>query len=128
MPPGDKSSYTGKQQRKADHIAGGYVERGVSEKEAGRRAWATEINYDGGGKTSGSGGGKAAGHPTARKVGLRDGGPLRRARRPTGPPQRRWARKAVASDPPDFATLPPGSTLEHDPGFSWGSPRGLCKV
>jgi hypothetical protein len=35
---GDKSKYTGKQDRKADHIA---ESRGVPEKEAERRAWAT---------------------------------------------------------------------------------------
>ena len=41
MPRGDKSKYTDKQERKADHIAEGYEKRGVSEKEAERRAWAT---------------------------------------------------------------------------------------
>ncbi|MET3898831.1 plasmid stabilization system protein ParE [Devosia sp. UYZn731] len=41
MPRGDKSAYTDKQERKADHIAEGYEDRGVSEKEAERRAWAT---------------------------------------------------------------------------------------
>lgn len=39
MPRGDKSKYTDKQERKADHIAEGYEKRGVSEKEAERRAW-----------------------------------------------------------------------------------------
>jgi len=34
MPRGDKSKYTDKQERKADHIAEGYEKRGVSEKEA----------------------------------------------------------------------------------------------
>src|SRR5690606_16711334 len=41
MPRGDKSKYTDKQERKAEHIAEGYEARGVSEKEAERRAWAT---------------------------------------------------------------------------------------
>jgi hypothetical protein len=41
MPRGDKSKYTDKQERKADHIAESYEKRGVSEKEAERRAWAT---------------------------------------------------------------------------------------
>ena len=41
MPRGDKSSYTDKQERQADHIAKGYEHRGVSEGEAERRAWAT---------------------------------------------------------------------------------------
>ncbi len=41
MPRGDKSKYTDKQERKADHIAEGYEKRGVSDKEAERRAWAT---------------------------------------------------------------------------------------
>jgi plasmid stabilization system protein ParE len=54
MPQGDKSAYTKKQQRKADHIAEGYEERGVAEKEAERRAWATVNKQEGGGKKSGS--------------------------------------------------------------------------
>ncbi|MCC7251543.1 MAG: plasmid stabilization protein, partial [Hyphomicrobium sp.] len=41
MPRGDKSKYTAKQERKADHIADGYKKRGVGNKEAERRAWAT---------------------------------------------------------------------------------------
>jgi plasmid stabilization system protein ParE len=41
MPRGDKSKYTDKQKRKAEHIAEGYEKRGVSEKEAKSRAWAT---------------------------------------------------------------------------------------
>ncbi len=55
MPRGDKSSYTDKQKRKAAHIEEGYEERGVSEKEAERRAWATVNKDSGGGKKSGSG-------------------------------------------------------------------------
>jgi hypothetical protein len=38
MPRGDKSAYTGKQKRKAEHIEEGYQDRGVSHKEAERRA------------------------------------------------------------------------------------------
>jgi hypothetical protein len=50
MPRGDKSKYTGKQERKADHIAESYESRGVPEKEAERRAWATVNMESGGGK------------------------------------------------------------------------------
>lgn len=50
MPRGDKSAYTSKQRRKAEHIEEGYEERGVSKKEAQRRAWATVNRQDGGGK------------------------------------------------------------------------------
>jgi plasmid stabilization system protein ParE len=55
MPRGDKSAYTDKQKRKAEHIEEGYEARGVSEKEAERRAWATVNKQEGGGKKSGSG-------------------------------------------------------------------------
>lgn len=55
MPQGDKSAYTAKQKRKAQHIAESYEERGISESEAERRAWATLNKQDGGGKKSGSG-------------------------------------------------------------------------
>jgi plasmid stabilization system protein ParE len=58
MPRGDKSAYTAKQRRRARHIEESYEERGVSRKEAARRAWATENKMSGGGKKSGSGRGK----------------------------------------------------------------------
>lgn len=41
MPRGDKDKHSDKQKRKAEHIGEGYKERGVSEEEAERRAWAT---------------------------------------------------------------------------------------
>jgi hypothetical protein len=59
MPRGDKSSYTSKQKRQAGKIEKGYRGRGVSEKEAERRAWATVNKQTGGGKRSGSGRGKS---------------------------------------------------------------------
>lgn len=55
MARGDKSAYTGKQKRKAEHIEESYEARGVPEREAERRAWATVNKEDGGGKRSGSG-------------------------------------------------------------------------
>jgi plasmid stabilization system protein ParE len=74
MPRGDKTKYTDKQERKADHIAESYAERGVSEKEAERRAWATVNKDDGGGKRAdGSGRGKVTGHPAAHKGGKKGG-------------------------------------------------------
>jgi len=70
MPRGDKSKYTDKQVRKAEHIEESYESRGVSEKEAERRAWAT-VNKDdeGGRKPGGSGYGKKTGHPAAHRGG-----------------------------------------------------------
>ena len=38
MPQGDKSAYSDKQKRKAEHIEQGYEKRGVSKDEAERRA------------------------------------------------------------------------------------------
>ena len=74
MPRGDKSKYTDKQERKAEKIAESYEERGVSEKEAERRAWATVNKDDGGGKApGGSGRGKHTGHPAAHKGGRKGG-------------------------------------------------------
>lgn len=69
MPRGDKSKYTDKQERQADHIAEGYEHRGVSEKEAERRAWATVNKETGGGKKSGSGRGKPESHASSKKGG-----------------------------------------------------------
>jgi hypothetical protein len=59
MPRGDKSKYTGKQERMEEHIEKGYEKRGVGDKEAERRAWATVNKQTGGGnKPGGSGRGK----------------------------------------------------------------------
>ena len=66
MPQGDKSAYTDKQKRKADHIEEGYEDRGVGEKEAERRAWATVNKESGGGKKSGSGRGHEGGAAASR--------------------------------------------------------------
>lgn len=55
MPRGDKSSYTDKQKRQAEHIEEGYEDRGVPKKEAEKRAWATVNKTSGGGRKSGSG-------------------------------------------------------------------------
>ena len=55
MPRGDKSSYTDKQKRKAEHIEESYESRGMPEDEAERRAWATVNKESGGGNKSGSG-------------------------------------------------------------------------
>jgi len=69
MPRGDKSSYTGKQKRRAEHIEEGYEKRGVGSKEAARRAWATVNKESGGGKKSGSGRGKKENRSASRKGG-----------------------------------------------------------
>ena len=55
MPQADKSSYTDKQKRQAEHIEAGYEKRGLTTKTAEARAWATVNKLSGGGKKSGSG-------------------------------------------------------------------------
>ena len=74
MPQGDKSAYTDKQKRKAEHIEEGYEERGLPEDEAERRAWATVNAMDHGGKKSGSGRGKSVNKAPARKGGRKASG------------------------------------------------------
>jgi plasmid stabilization system protein ParE len=69
MPQGDKSKYTDKQKRKAEHIEEGYEKRGVSTKEAERRAWATVNKESGGGNKSGSGRGRKDTHVSSSKGG-----------------------------------------------------------
>ncbi len=54
MPRGDKSAYTDKQKRQAQHIEESLKEKGSSTKRAERIAWATVNKQDGGGKKSGS--------------------------------------------------------------------------
>ncbi len=69
MPRGDKSAYTDKQKRKAQHIEDGYEARGVPPREAERRAWATVNRESGGGNRSGSGRGKPDTHVSSRRGG-----------------------------------------------------------
>jgi plasmid stabilization system protein ParE len=69
MPRGDKSSYTDKQKRMAEHIEEGYEQRGVSTDEAERRAWATVNKATGGGKKTGSGRGKEVDRAPSRNGG-----------------------------------------------------------
>lgn len=69
MPQGDKSSYTDKQKRKAEHIEEGYEDRGVAKAEAERRAWATVNKESGGGNRSGSGRGQPENHSASQKGG-----------------------------------------------------------
>jgi len=58
MPQGDKSKYTDKQKRQAEHIEEGYEKKGVPDAEAEARAWATVNKQDGGGKKAGGAGRK----------------------------------------------------------------------
>ena len=74
MARGDKSKYTSKQTRQEEHIEEGYKKRGVSAKEAKRRAWATENAISGGGRTKGgSGRGKKASSKPTKKGGKKGG-------------------------------------------------------
>jgi hypothetical protein len=73
MPRGEKTKYTEKQKRQAEHIEEGYEERGVPKEEAERRAWATVNAMTGGGKKSGSGRGKKVNKAPAKKGGKKGG-------------------------------------------------------
>ncbi len=80
MARGDKSSYSSKQKRQAEHIEEGYRNRGTSKKEAERRAWATVNRMTGGGKKRGSGRGKPMNKGPARKGGRKGGRSRARSR------------------------------------------------
>src|SRR5438477_13016369 len=70
MPRGDKSKYTDKEKRQAEHIEEGYEGRGVPNEEAERRAWATVNKVHKGGEKPGGGGyGKPEDHSPMRKGG-----------------------------------------------------------
>jgi len=94
MPRGDKSKYTDKQERQADHIAESYEKRGLPDAEAERRAWATVNKDDDGGKKSGSGRGAYTGHPAAHRGG-KIGGEASAAR--PAAERKASARKAAAT-------------------------------
>lgn len=98
MPRGDKSAYTGKQKRKAEHIEQGYEKRGVKKQEAERRAWATVNKESGGGKKSGSGRGRKTTNVSSKrggKLGGRLGGKASAAR--PAADRSRAAKKAAAT-------------------------------
>ncbi|HEX7855649.1 MAG TPA: plasmid stabilization protein [Sphingobium sp.] len=69
MPRGDKSSYTDKQKRTAEHIEQSYEDRGVPAREAKSRAWATVNKESGGGNKSGSGRGRKDTHISSSRGG-----------------------------------------------------------
>jgi hypothetical protein len=70
MPRGDKSKYTGKEKRQAEHIEKSFEKRGVRKGEAERRAWATVNKIHKGGEKPGGGG---YGKPEDRSVYKRAG-------------------------------------------------------
>lgn len=94
MPRGDKSSYTAKQKRKAEHIEEGYEKRGVGKTEAAKRAWATVNKESGGGKKSGSGRGKTENRSASKKGGKKGGAAS--AARPKAA-RKKAAKKAAAT-------------------------------
>jgi plasmid stabilization system protein ParE len=96
MPRGDKSAYTEKQKRQAEHIEEGYERRGLSEKEAERRAWSTVNAMTHGGKKSGSGRGRAENHEPARKGGRIGGASVSHAQRSRAA-KKGWATRRRAS-------------------------------
>jgi len=71
MPRGNKSSYSSKQKRQAEHIEEGYEKRGTSKKEAERRAWATVNKQDKGGKRAAADAEKNPAMQVPAKVGER---------------------------------------------------------
>ena len=73
MPRGDKSKYTDKQKRQAEHIEQSYEERGVPEEEAEKPACATVNKTSGGGKKSGSGRGRATNKASTKSGGKKGG-------------------------------------------------------
>jgi hypothetical protein len=94
MPRGDKSKYTDKQKRKAEHIEESYESRGVSNGVAERRVRASINKESGGGKKSGSGRGRPETHVSSCR-GRKLGGQAA-ASRPAAA-KSRSARKAAAT-------------------------------
>jgi hypothetical protein len=94
MPRGDKSSYTDKQKRMAEHIEEGYEKRGTPKRVAEQRAWATVNRETGGGNKSGSGRGVPDTNVSAKKGG-RIGGKASASRPPAA--RSRSAKKAAAT-------------------------------
>jgi hypothetical protein len=73
MPRGDKSKYTAKQKRKARDIEQSYEARGLDEREAEARAWATVNKQSGGGDRPGGSGRTTS--PAQKAAARRDSAP-----------------------------------------------------
>jgi len=74
MAQGSKKKYTSMLMSDAGNIEKGYEKRGVSSKEAERRAWATVNKSDKGGRKQGGGGrGKKRSKSSSRKGGRKGG-------------------------------------------------------
>jgi hypothetical protein len=73
MARASKADYTDEQKRQARHIEEGFEERGMSEKEAGKRAWKVVNKITHGGRKSGSGRGRAENNEPYKKGGERGG-------------------------------------------------------
>ena len=73
MARGDKSKYSGKQRRQAQHIEERFESKGMDEREAASRAWKVVNKITGGGKRGGSGQGKPINKEPSRKGGRRGG-------------------------------------------------------
>src|SRR3954471_19203057 len=97
MPKGDKGKYTDKQKRKAEHIAEGYEDSGVSKKTAKARAWATVNKESKGGKKSGSGRGKTESRASSKKGGRKGGSSQSTAKRSAAGKKAAATRKRRAS-------------------------------
>ncbi len=93
MPRGDKGAYTSKQKRQAGDIEKSYERKGVSTKEAERRAWATVNKTSGGGKKSGSGR-KTSGKKTAKKATKKTSSKRTTAKKPAARKTTRKTRKS----------------------------------
>ena len=91
MPRGDKSAYTDKQKREAEHIEEGYERRGRSHEEAERIAWSTVNAESGGGKLSGSGRRGNNGSAAHLQAGGHKGGQSRSREERSDAAKRGWA-------------------------------------
>lgn len=115
MPRGDKSKYTSKQKRQAEHIEEGYKEQGVSQERAEEIAWATVNKQDGGGKKSGSG---VKRRTSSRKPKARS---TRSGKSKTATGQRRTTRKSPASRRKGEQSAPRKKAARSRPGRKSGS-------
>jgi len=105
MPPGDKSAYTDKQKRQAEHIEEKERERGASESTAERIAWATVNKQDGGGKRSGSArkGAKKTAKKAAKKAPAKKAATKSTAKKA---PAKKVAKKTAAKTAAKKASVP----------------------
>jgi hypothetical protein len=107
MPRGDKSSYTDKQKRMAEHIEESVEKRGGSKEQAERIGWATVNKYTGGGR-------KSSAKSTSSRSTTKKSAAKKRTTKRTGPAKTKGSTHAKLSKAGQKGAARAGSNIKRE--------------